>query len=288
MISKSLIKEFIPPILLNSWRKYKIYLSRSPTYKKIISNDYSSLKKYQTDIWNNENWINHVKKSLLTQNVNSPTMHVKAVLSSINWIYAIDNKTQINVIDYGGGSGILVPHLRNLEDKLNYSFKKTIIDNAENIKIGQNNIKDLENLEFFDYSEVKLNDVLLQDDNDGLTTVLNISSTLQYIIPYNNFLKNLLSKTKPKVICITRLPRCDDALSDAYGVQDITSSIGYCGSTVINLFGRNTLTELMSSLGYNTILEDFNFEGDTKYFKTCNDKNYKKMTSMAYIFIRHD
>ena len=122
-------------------------------------------------------------------------------------------------------------------------------------------------MEFFDNTKTKLDDVLLQHDKDESITILNISSALQYIIPYSNFLESLLAKTKPKVICITRFPRCDDATNDAYGVEDITSSIGYCGSTVVNLFGRNTLIELMMKFGYYVVYEDFAFEGDTDYFR---------------------
>ena len=141
-------------------------------------------------------------------------------------------------------------------------------------------------MEFFDDTKTKLDDVLLQHDKDESTTILNISSTLQYIIPYSNFLESLLAKTKPEVICITRFPRCDDATNDAYGVQDITSSIGYCGSTVVNLFGRNTLIELMMKFGYYVVSEDFSFERDTDYFGSCDDINYRKMTLVAYTFIR--
>ena len=107
---------------------------------------------------------------------------------------------------------------------------------------------------------------------------LNIKNTLEQI--------NDIHKTKPKVICITRFPRCDDSTNDASGVQDITSSIGYCGSTVVNLFGRNTLIELMVKFGYHVVFKDFSFEGDTDYFGSCDDINYRKMTLVAYRFVR--
>jgi putative methyltransferase (TIGR04325 family) len=286
MVNRQILKQFIPPILLTSLRIAKRFFTKRPTYKKLISNDYSTLQIYSSDVWNSENWINHVKKSLLSQFDSPPNVHMNAVLSSIKWIHAFDNRTQINIIDFGGGCGVMIPHLSRLEDELNSSFRKVVIDSTENIKLGQSVLRDVDGLEFFDDTKTKLDDVLLQHDKDESITILNISSTLQYIIPYSNFLESLLAKTKPKVICITRFPRCDDATNDAYGVQDITSSIGYCGSTVVNLFGRNTLIELMMKFGYYVVSEDFSFEGDTDYFGSCDDINYRKMTVVAYTFIR--
>ena len=61
--------------------------------------------------------------------------------------------------------------------------------------------------------------------------------------------------------------------------------IGYCGSTVVNLFGRNTLIELMMKFDYSLVSEDFSFEGDIDYFGSCDDNNYRKMTLIAYTFI---
>ena len=287
MVNRQILKQFIPPILLTSLRIAKRFFAKEkPPYKNLISNDYSTLQIYSSDVWNSENWINHVKKSLLSQFDSPPNVHMNAVLSSIKWIHAFDNRTQINIIDFGGGCGVMIPHLSRLEDELNSSFRKVVIDSTENIKLGQSVLRDVNGLEFFDDTKTKLDDVLLQHDKDESTTILNISSTLQYIIPYSNFLESLLAKTKPKVICITRFPRCDDATNDAYGVQDITSSIGYCGSTVVNLFGRNTLIELMMKFGYYVVYEDFSFEGDTDYFGSCDDINYRKMTLVAYTFIR--
>ena len=287
MVNRQSLKQFIPPILLTSLRIAKRFFAKEkPPYKKLISNDYSTLQIYSSDVWNSENWINHVKKSLLSQFDSPPNIHMNAVLSSIKWIHAFDNRTQINIIDFGGGCGVMIPHLSRLEDELNSSFRKVVIDSTENIKLGQSVLRDVDGLKFFDDTKTKLDDVLLQHDKDESITILNISSVLQYIIPYSNFLESLLSKTKPKVICITRFPRCDDATNDAYGVQDITSSIGYCGSTVVNLFGRNTLIELMMKFGYYVVSEDFSFEGDTDYFGSCDDINYRKMTLVAYTFVR--
>ena len=287
MANRQSLKQFIPPILLTSLRIAKRFFAKEkPPYKKLISNDYSTLQIYSSDVWNSENWINHVKKSLLSQFDSPPHVHMNAVLSSIKWIHAFDNRIQINIIDFGGGGGVMIPHLSRLEDELNSSFRKVVIDSTENIKLGQSVLRDVDGLNFFDDTKTKLDDVLLQHDKDESITILNISSVLQYIIPYSNFLESLLSKTKPKVICITRFPRCDDATNDAYGVQDITSSIGYCGSTVVNLFGRKTLIELMMKFGYYVVSEDFSFEGDTDYFGSCDDINYRKMTVVAYTFIR--
>jgi putative methyltransferase (TIGR04325 family) len=287
MVNRQIFKQFVPPILLTSLRIAKRFFAKEkPQYKKLISNDYSTLQIYSSDVWNSENWINNVKKSLLRQFDSPPNIHMNAVLSSIRWIHAFDNRTQINIIDFGGGCGVMIPHLSRLEDELNSSFRKVVIDSTENIKLGQSVLRDVDGLEFFDNTKTKLDDVLLQHDKDESITILNISSALQYIIPYSNFLESLLAKTKPKVICITRFPRCDDATNDAYGVEDITSSIGYCGSTVVNLFGRNTLIELMMKFGYYVVYEDFAFEGDTDYFGSCDDINYRKMTLVAYTFIR--
>ena len=38
--------------------------------------------------------------------------------------------------------------------------------------------------------------------------------------------------------------------------------------------------------GYYVMSEDISFEGDTDYFGSCDDINYRKMTLVAYTFIR--
>ena len=116
---------------------------------------------------------------------------------------------------------------------------------------------------------------------------MNISSVLQYIPNYKEFLTNLLEQTLPLVVTITRFPRCENVNIDAFAVQNVTTPIGFCGSTIVNLFGKDSLTDYMQKLGYNTLFEDFNEINDTAYFDNCDDEQYRNMTLVAYTFVKN-
>ena len=116
--------------------------------------------------------------------------------------------------------------------------------------------------------------------------LLNLSSVISYIHPYKDFLKDILASKIPDLICITRFQRCEDSLKDAFAIQDVINDFGYCGSVTINLFGKNSLEDTMINLGYELLVERFDKLGNKNHFFECDDNSFKRITSLAYIFIR--
>jgi len=100
-------------------------------------------------------------------------------------------------------------------------------------------------------------------------------------------LTNLLEQTQPLFVTITRFPRCENVNIDAFAVQNVTTPLGFCGSTIVNLFGKDSLTDCMQNLGYNTLFEDFNEINDISYFDKCDDEQYQNMTLFAYTFVKN-
>jgi len=116
---------------------------------------------------------------------------------------------------------------------------------------------------------------------------LNLSSILQYIPNYKEFLKDLLKQIQPMHLIISRFPRCENVNKDAFAVQNVITPLGYCGSTIVNLFGKNSLTDCMQNLGYHLLMEDYKEINDTNYFDKCDDEKFRNMILVAYTFVKN-
>ena len=164
------------------------------------------------------------------------------------------------------------------------SIDINIIDSQSNIKLGESYLKDFKNVHFFNQEKYTLIQLMSTSVFEE-AIILNMSSVLQYIHPYDEFLSSVLKSKKPEIVCITRFPRCEDSEIDAFAIQDITSSMGFCGSTIVNLFGKNSIINVMNRLGFELLFEEFNSFGDTSYFVQCSDNSYRRMTLVSYTFI---
>ena len=171
----------------------------------------------------------------------------------------------------------------NEECKLEVS----VIDSPAMIKLGADFFSDSTNIKFFEQENADTKSISDRFKSKNVANILNISSVLQYIPNYKEFLTNLLEQTLPLVVTITRFPRCENVNIDAFAVQNVTTPIGFCGSTIVNLFGKDSLTDCMQNLGYNTLFEDLNEINDTAYFDKCDDEQYQNMTLVAYTFVKN-
>ena len=124
---KLLIIKFIPPILLPLFKfinnKVLIYFfQKKPIYNQKIYYDYNEINKATNgdSVWESENWINHVKNSskLKPKSVN---IHEKAVIKSLQ-ILSLYNFEHINVIDYGGGYGVLIHNVLKFAEEKSFAF----------------------------------------------------------------------------------------------------------------------------------------------------------------------
>ena len=289
MSTSSFIKSLLPPISLPFFRvlRSRIFISFKnikPPYRSIVSHTYDELDLKIDNVWESENWIKHVEKTLISQFQDSPNIHQSAVIKSILILSNLYKNSKISLYDFGGGCGVLAPHVEKIAKKFSLTISTNIIDSESNIKLGERYLLDFKNIQFFNHEKYNLTQIMSTSDFDS-TIILNMSSVLQYIHPYDEFLSSVLKTKKPKIVCITRFPRCEDSEIDAFAIQDITSSMGFCGSTIVNLFGKNSLIKIMNRLGFEILFEEFNSIGDTNYFVQCSDNNFKRMTMVSYTFI---
>jgi putative methyltransferase (TIGR04325 family) len=193
---------------------------------------------------------------------------------------------KVHLIDFGGGCGVLVnPLLSSLQDE-KIELIISIIDSKTNIKLGNDNFKDKENINFFDQDNVEIKNIVDAYKSTQTTTILNLSSVLQYMPKYETFLESLLIKTNPMFVCITRFPVCQNTNTDAFTIQNITSGEGFCGSIMVNLFGKNSLTKLMDKLGYKTLFDIRDKSSIINYFDRCDEEKYRNMSLFSYTFLK--
>lgn len=88
-------------------------------------------------------------------------------------------------------------------------------------------------------------------------------------------------------VCITRFSVYENTNIDAFTIQNITSSEGFCGSIVVNLFGKNSLTKLMDKLGYKTLFDIRDKSSIINYFNKCDDEKYRNISLFSYTFLKN-
>ena len=307
---RKFIKSCIPPILLKlinllrrPIRKY-IY-GVSPEYSAEVVFNYSDFNQTYDNTWDSQNWAQweQIKLKKTVSRLfqlrkayehekefglgSQPNIHQKSVITSCRILNKLDGFKKIHVIDFGGGSGTLVPHLLNSPSNKKLELEVSVIDSPAIIKFGVDAFSDSPNIRFFKQENADIKGISDRFKSENVATLLNISSVLQYVPNYKEFLATLLEQTKPLFVTITRVPRCENANNDAFAIQNVTTLLGFCGSTVVNLFGKDSLTDYMQNLGYIMLFEDFNEINDTAYFDKCDDEQYRNMTLVAYIFVKN-
>ena len=287
---KEIIKGLLPNILLQKTiplrRSIKYFFGKKPTYRKDIYYKYEDIKETFQDPFESKNWLSHIERSI-NYPKKSPGIHESNTLLGIKFIYHLLHPRKITLIDYGGGFGTLYTMTEKLSREINFDINSIVIDNTLNINKGKTFFKENKNLKFYDYKTTSALKIIEDKTSEGELTLLNLSSVIQYIHPYKQFISDLLKNKKPLIVCITRFPRCEDSSSDAFAIQDITSSDGFCGSTIVNLFGKDSIKNLMDKLGYDLLTENFNYLGDhADYFFKCENKSFKSITLVAYTFIK--
>ena len=290
---REFIKSFVPPILLkNKLRTHlRIKLSKNRwihggDYRKIIRFNFEQIKVDSNNVWDCENWTRHVENMFHENNKTPPNFQIRSTLFALKLLYYFDHSKKIKFVDFGGGCGVIMPYIADLSEELKVKIDTCIIDSNKNIVLGKKLLSSKENIIFFDETKFSLTNIFEKIKNDNTTILLNLSGVIKYIHPYKEFLRESLKNKIPDFVCITRFQRCEDSLKDAFTIQDISTEYGYCGSTVVNLFGKYSLINLMKELGYDMLKEKFITIGDKTHFIECEDESFRKITSVAYIFIR--
>jgi putative methyltransferase (TIGR04325 family) len=284
---KKIFKILLPPVLFGLIRYiYRKIHTIPPEYSSEISFTIPSLSKKLDNVWESKNWINYVKKSLKESLTEIPCIHKLAVINACKIVSRMTDYKKIHVIDFGGGCGVLVnPLLSSLQNE-KIELMISVIDSKTNIKLGNDNFKNKKNVNFFDQDNVEVKNIVDSYKSTQTVTILNLSGVLQYISKYEKFLESLLIKKNPMFVCITRFPVCENAYTDAFTIQNITSSEGFCGSIMVNLFGKNSLTKLMDKLGYKNLF-NMRDKSSMNYFDKCDDETYRKISLFSYTFLKN-
>lgn len=234
-------------------------------------------------VWESDSWVEHAKETLQGNLSSDPDSHQQLLLLCIKAVHYFEPQKKLNVIDFGGGLGQVVPHVRRLEKRLQNKIDITVIDGTKSIKAGKEIFGESDNLHFVDQNDISLSNVLKEVPNN---TILFMSSVLQYIKDYKQFINFSLNDRKPQFVCIAHHPRCEDVETDAFSIQDFIKDGDYFGSAIVNLFGQNSLVNLMEENGYEVFSEYYENLRDTNYFGKCDDLKYRNITLCAYVFVR--
>jgi putative methyltransferase (TIGR04325 family) len=287
---KNLLKSIIPPFLLYFFKyirkKIKIFSYVKPQYEPLIYHSYSEFNDNFTNLWESPNWINHVEKSLHNSFIDAPNVHKLSVINACLIANKVSNYSKIHLVDFGGGCGVIVPPLLEVIKSEKLNIDVSIIDSKSNITLGKRVFLNEENIHFFDQEDVNLIELLNRYNQKDAATILNISSTIQYIPNYKDFLNSILKKANPMFVCITRFPQCEDVSKDAFTIQNVTTPLGYCGSTIVNLFGKKSIVNVMGELNYSVLFNQVEFAGKAQYFEKCDNEEYRNMTMRAFTFVR--
>ena len=289
---KEFIKSCIPPILLNNINYIRQAIDKyndnsPPQYSAKITYKYSDFNETYDNLWDSPNWVLFDGDKLNNSNNLKPHIHHQSVINSCRVLNKLNGFKKFHIIDFGGGCGTLAGQLFKSLSNEEFKLEVSVIDSSALIKLGADFFSDSTNIKFFGQENVDIKSVSDRFKSENIATILNISSTLQYIPNYKEFLTNLLEQTRPLIVTITRFPRCEKVNIDAFTVQTVTTPRGLCGSTIVNLFGKNSLTDCMKNLGYNVLFEDFNEINDKAFFDKCDDEQYRNMKMVAYTFVKH-
>ena len=194
---------------------------------------------------------------------------------------------RIHFIDFGGGCGVLVPPLLSLAREEEIHIDVTVVDSPTNVELGRNEFTNHPNVKFYEQDKVDLAQICSGYDLDQVASILNLSGVLQYIRNYEEFLRFIILKTSPKLVCVNRFPRCENTNEDAFTIQNITTEFGFCGSTVVNLFGKVSLVRTMEELNFSLLNDEMDQNDFVDYFDKCSDEKYRKMSMRAYTFVNN-
>jgi putative methyltransferase (TIGR04325 family) len=290
---KGILLGLMPPIMVRAVKLTKSTLRKlfqvghPPQYSPSVYLDVKDIPNIEEDVWSHPNWLGHVKKSLESSQQQDlpPNIHISDLLgcflASANLYQRVE---KLGVIDIGGGVGLYYPYVKKLADKLRLNVRYSVIDGPGNCRYGASYFKSDETIRFFEHTKSAIVSAI---GHSGAKSVFNMSSTLHYILDWSGFLAEMTSH-KPEVICISRFPSSDNATVTAYGIQNITTALGYCGRAKVVLLSSEMLKDEMSRLGYCVVSEN-GVDGDSTFYweHGCSNAQYKKITLKSLVFVRN-
>lgn len=254
------VRDLCPPLLGRKLRYFKMLLGGArPIYEPDVFMSVEEIPSFEEDVWTSRNWIESQSAfsaveecgagcqldDHLPLNVNASSL-LLAALTALQY-KDLEKKKYIRILDVGGGlSGGFFPEMLKYLTAMNLDLKYAVLDGALNCEHGHNFFQDQEKIDFFDYQRSGMLSAL---NFLGSVDVCNFSSTLQYILEWRSVIANVVD-VRPSVVAISRTPICDVAVQEAFGIQHVTTSLGYCGRAKIVMIPRALLIAEMDKHGY--------------------------------------
>jgi len=243
---KSIIKDFIPPIILQILRKLQNSQQKFLNYQ-------DALKLCTTNAYEEEELIEVIfkKTKRFSENLKSEIIPISetaaySLLSAINPI--IESKTnQINVLDFGGACGAHYFHLRSLIDK-DLKLNWVVVETPTMVRYA----KELETDEllFFDNFTDAINKL-------GKVDLLHTSGTLQCVDNPQKYLVEILN-------CNARW-----LLFNRLGLNILDRDVVTIHSSKLSC---NGIGELPNGYTDRWIKYLFNFPSENKFLNTLQEK----------------
>ena len=277
-IINTVLLKILPLLSKRIYERYATY--RSKIYKK---DEIAQICLEESSPWDSPYWINNqIQKLENIQEFISKNSSYSCLELCINLIKG--NRNNINIIDYGGGGGIYFEQTkRYIHSEANLKINYNIVDSNRNLSICRDYLKETNYCKLNLINSKSFNKFNLQNGNKKFDIVL-ICAVLQYLDKWQESLKFLINSS-PEYICILHTPIAFKSTEEARAVQNVKTSEGYCGPTMITLFPRRHIEEFMKKNKYN-LLSSFPLTKKTKdYYRTgCDNYLYKDVIHWNYIF----
>lgn len=282
---KEFIKMLLPIGVLElryAWLKKKSRAGQKPPYRFEIHKDKKLIEIETENVWKNSNWTMHVT-NYLNECKEKPPLNdnILPLITAIKLSKANSKSNDIKVFDIGGGCGALFTSIQKYVKDFGTNASYHTIDDEDNIEIGKKAFADEEDIFFIKSDEFYNN----SDASYSNVEVVNISSTIQYVLDWRSWIEEIIKKCSPQYVVVSRFPSCTNANSEAYGVQDITTSLGYCGATKVVLFKDKDLESHMDKIGYECVwwkkTEDYEY-----FWEGASHSEYTDISAMSYLFVK--
>ena len=90
------------------------------------------------------------KNELIENQNREPDFQVEATLFGIKLLHYFNPRKEINIIDFGGGCGVITPFIKKLSNQFDINTKTTILDSKKNIEEGMKILYEDKKLVFLD------------------------------------------------------------------------------------------------------------------------------------------
>jgi putative methyltransferase (TIGR04325 family) len=291
-----MLRDILPPLVWNQLRRVKVIINGGHSvYEPHICFSPDDLPLIQEDVWVSKNQIESQSIFSATKefglgaglnddgvlNINASALLLASLISLQK---GEPPKKAVRILDIGAGlSGGFYLAMQKRLSSMAVSLQYAVVDGRLNCDLGSRFFASRSNIEFFDFESAGLEAAA---KHLGEIDACNISSTLQYLIDWKEALASIV-RVRPGTIVISRTPFSDHAETEAYGIQNVSTSKGYCGKAKVVMIPGKMLVQEMANHGYECLVEH-GAAGDASWYwqAGCKRKDYFSLTNRCFVFVK--